>query len=394
MRPEVRAIPWGLALAGAALLAAAWATSARSPGVAPKGEAQPELVEVLRPERRDVTRRIDLVGTLMPWEEATLYAKASGYLQSIRVDRGDRVHKGQTIAVLDIPEMKGERAQLEARERQALADVEREKADVRLQEATVRRLQAIRAEEPGATTDQELDLASGRFAAADASLAVAESRVGVARADLERLEALEAYSLLTAPLDGIVTDRFLDAGALVTAGTQSKPTPVARVVDSSKLRLIVDIPESDVAHVGEGKLARLRVDAMPDRPFEGKITRFSRALDPKTRTMRTEILVDNPDGCLAAGMFARVSIDLEQRNDVLALPPSCVRYQKDQSYVFVADQGSARRVNVVCGADDGNAIEIVSGLEGTESVVVSPPGSLTDGAPIAVADRTEGRDGS
>jgi len=394
MRPAVRAIRWAFALAGAALLTAACSTNARSPGVAPKGEAKPALVEVLQPDRRDVTRRIDLVGTLMPWEEATLYAKTSGYLQSIHVDRGDRVKKGQVIAVLDIPEMKGERAQLEARVRLALADVEREKADVRLQEATVRRLQAIRAEEPGATTDQELDLASERLAAAAASLAVAESRVGVALADLERLAALESYSLLTAPLDGIVTDRFLDAGALVTAGTQSKPTPVARVVDSSKLRLTVDVPESDVAWVGEGKLARLRVDALPDRLFDGKITRFSRALDPRTRTMRTEILVDNPDGFLAAGMFARVSIDLEQRDDVLALPPSCVHFQKDQAYVFVVDQGSARRVNVVCGADDGNAIEIVSGLRGAESVVVSAPGSLTDGAPIAVGDRTEGRGGS
>jgi len=394
MRPELRTTLFALGVCGAALVAGGCSTNARSPGAAPESEAQATRVEVFQPERHDVTRRIDLVGTLMPWEEATLYAKASGYLRSIRVDRGDRVKKGQVLAVLDIPEMKGERAQLEARERQALADVEREKADVRLQEATVRRLQAIRAEEPGATTDQELDLASERFAAAEASLAVAESRVGVARADLERLEAIEAYSLLTAPLGGIVTERFLDAGALVIAGTQSKPTPVVRLVDSSKLRLTVDIPESDVAHVGDGKAARLHVDAMPDRVFEGEITRFSRALDPKTRTMRTEILVDNSDGSLVAGMFARVSIDVELRHGVLALPPSCVRYQKDQPYVFVADQGSARRVSIVCGADDGNAIEVVSGLEGTESVVVNPSSSLIDGARIAVGQRAAGKEGS
>lgn len=393
MRPDVRATSLALGLCVAAVCAAGCSTNAR-PDVAPEKEAQAVLVQVIRPERRDVTRRIDLVGTLVPWEEATLYAKASGYLRSIRVDRGDRVKKGELLAVLDIPEMKGERAQVQAREGQALADVEKEKADVRLQEATARRLQAIRAEEPRATTDQELDLAAERLDAAEASLAAAEAHVGVVRAELERLEALEAYSLLTAPLEGIVTERFLDPGALVTAGTQSKPTPVVRVVDSSKLRLTVDIPESEVAHVKDGKVARLRVDAVPDRVFEGKITRFSRALDPKTRTMRTEILVDNSDGLLAAGMFARVSIDIEQRHDVLALPPSCVRYQKDQPYAFVADQGSARRVSIVCGADDGNAIEIVSGLQGTESIVVNPPGSLTDGSRIATGHSAAAQGGS
>jgi len=110
--------------------------------------------------------------------------------------------------------------------------------------------------------------------------------------------------------------------------------------------------------------------------------------------MRTEILVDNSHGLLAAGMFARVSVDLEQWNGVLSLPPSCVRRQKEQSYVFVVVDGVARRVDVVCGADDGNAIEIVSGLRGTEAVVVNPAGSLTDGAPVAVDGGAAGREGS
>jgi RND family efflux transporter MFP subunit len=301
------------------------------------------------------------------------------------VDRGDRVRAGDVLAVLDIPEMQDEVAQLEARTKQAEAEVRNAEADVRLQELTVGRLQAIRAEEPGATTQQELDLATGRLEAAQASLAAAQARLGVVRADLARLTTLLGYARITAPYDGIITERFVDPGALVTAGTQSKPTPIVRIVDASRLRAMVDVPETEVAHLEDGKAARLRLDAYPGRIFVGRVSRFSRALDPKTRTMRAEVLIVNKDGTLAPGMFGSISLDLERREDVLTLTPASVHFQKDQTYVFVAENGRARRVKVICGADDGNVVEIVSGLAGTEAIIARASAPLADGTPITVA---------
>ncbi len=343
------------------------------------------LVEIMAPIRGDVVRRIEVVASLEPWEEAVLYAKASGYLRTIGVDRGDRVRKGQLLAELDIPEMEDEYRRGKAEEKQAAAEVERARAELRVRELTAHRLKAIHAEEPGATTEQEMDLADGRWDEARAALASAESRLDVVRADRERLMTLRGYGRITAPFDGIVTERFVDPGALVTAGTQSKPTPVVRMVDASRLRAMVDVPENDVARLEVGRRARLRVDAHPEGEFAGGISRFSRSLDPQTRTMRAEVLVANDERLLAPGMFGRISLDLETRRSVLTLPPGCIRREKQTAYVFIAESGRTRRVNVVCGADDGVTVEIVSGLTGSEAVIAKAPAGLADGVAVTVA---------
>lgn len=377
------------ALAGMLAAQGCSSVTGRAPEKGKGQDPPPVLVETIRPERGEVVRRIDVVATLDPWEEAVLYARTSGYLRSIRVDRGDRVKKGDVLAVLDIPEMADELRQIEAQEGQAAAEVEKARAEVRLQELMQARLEAIRAEEPMATTAQEVDLATGKLEAARGTLSAAESRLGVIRADLARLKTMLEYSRIAAPFGGIIIERYVDPGELVTAGTQSKPTPIAKIANSSRLRAMVDVPETEVAHLAVGRPARLRVDAHPDRIFEGAISRFSGALDLKSRTMRTEILLANKDGTLAAGMFGRISLDLERREQVVTLPAGALRHEKQKTYVFLVDGGRARRVEVVCGADDGNLIEIVSGLSGTESVILKASGSLVDGVPVAPA-RTPG----
>lgn len=369
-------------------------TTARNGQTAGSDGGPPVLVEITRPIRATIVRSLEVVATLDPWEEAALYAKASGYLKSIRVDRGDRVRKGELLAVLDIPEMLDEQAQLQAQAKQAEAEVEKARAEERLQEITLERLRAVLKEEPGAVTEQEVDLASGKLEAARASLASASSRLLVVRADLARLETMLVYSRITAPFDGIITERFVDHGALVTAGTGSKPSPIVRIVNASRLRAMVDVPETDAAAVRKGSTARLRVDALPDRVFEGSVSRFSRALDPSTRTMRTEVLIANPDGILAPGMFGRIALDLETRENVLTLKPAHMHLQKDQAFVFVAEDGRARQVKVVCGSDDGNVIEIISGLAGSEAVISKASGQLSDGAPIRIADSSPAAKGA
>lgn len=389
IRPQRRLLL--LTLLAAALTAAPAAV--RTSETADTAGAPPVLVETAPPARGTIVRRLDIVATLDPWEEAILYAKVSGYVGSIPVDRGDFVKKGDLIAVLDIPETQDEQTLLRARAQQAEAEVEESRAEVRLQGIALERLRAVLAEEPGAVTAQETDLASGKLEVARAALAAAESRLLVVRADLARTETLLAYGRITAPFAGIITERYVDHGALVTAGTGSKPSPVARLVDASRLRAILDVPESEIAHVRQGSAARLLVDALPGRTFEGRVSRFSRALDPASRTMRTEILIANPEGVLAAGMFGRVSLDLEKREGVITLAPGQLYFQDHKTHVFVAEDGRARRVEVVCGADDGNVVEVVSGLSGDEAVISKASATLADGVPVRLAGTGPAADG-
>lgn len=360
------------------------ACSGRESGARPSA-ARPVPVETAKPVRRDVVRKLAAVATFEPWEQAMLYAKTSGYVREIRVDRGDRVKKGDLIAVLDVPEAQTEIAKVEAEEKQAQAAAEQARAELRLHETTAKRLTAIRTEEPGAVSQQDLDMATGKADSARAAVTTAESRLGVLRAEGQRLRTLAGYARILAPFDGIVTDRYVDPGALVAAGTSGKSSPVAKLVNARKLRLMIDVPEVDVARVTVGNGAIVQVDAFPGETFQGKVSRRGEALDPGSRTMRVEVEIDNADGRLAPGMYGRVRMDLETRKDVLSIDPKWMKLQKDQAYVLVVQDGVARRVNIKIGADDGKVVEVVEGLSGTEDVIVSAVGAIVDGAPISAA---------
>ncbi len=348
------------------------------------GSQAPVVVEAAKPVRRDVVRKLAIVASFEPLEQAVLFAKTSGFVREIRVDRGDRVKKGDLIAVLDVPEAQTEIQRVVAEEKQARAMVEQSKAELRLHETTAKRLAAIRAEEAGAVSQQDLDLANGKVDSAKTAVATADSRFDVLRADGQRLRTLAGYARITAPFDGVVTDRYVDTGAFVGSGTSGKAGQIVKLVNAKKLRLMVDIPEVDVSHVAVGNAAKIEVDAVADTTFEGKVSRRSEALDPASRTMRVEIEVDNADGRLVPGMFGRVRMDLETRRDVLTCDPKWLKLQKDQAYVLVVRDGVARRVNVKLGADDGKVAEVIDGLTGDEDVIVAAVGGIVDGAPCVI----------
>jgi membrane fusion protein, multidrug efflux system len=383
--PRRLAASFAVASVATALALAGCGTSSHADSAPPPATAPVAQVDVTRPTRGDVMRRIDFVATLKPWEEATVYAKTSGYVRSMRVDRGDRVRAGDVLTILDVPEMDEEHRRLEAKATHDKAEIERARAEVEVQDLTVRRLKAIQAEAADATTQQEVDLAVGKLAAARATLAAATSELAQTQADVARLETMIGYSRITAPFDGTVTERLVDPGALVTAGTQSKPTPIVTIVNPRRLRTTIDVPERDVAPLEVGATARLTMDAYPDRTFTGRISRISGALDPRTRTMRAEVLIENRDDTLKPGMFGRLSLDLEKRMHVVTLVPTALKFDKDQPYVFVVNDGHARRVRVETGADDGEHVEIVSGLSGGELIVVRASEALIDGTPVAIS---------
>ncbi|MBI2375706.1 MAG: efflux RND transporter periplasmic adaptor subunit [Deltaproteobacteria bacterium] len=386
-RPSRGHAPGSLAQAVAPLHLALALVACRGGAAETMDKSAPAVrVVVAKPVRGDVVRKLRVAASLEPWESVMLYAKASGYVREIKVDRGDRVTKGTVIAVLDVPEANTELERIDAEAKQAIASVEHAKADVRLQEITARRLGAIRSEEPGAASQQDVEMASGKVEVANAALATAESRLDVFRAEKARLSTLAAYAQIAAPFSGVVSERYVDVGALVTAGTTGKPAAIVKLMNPSKFRVVIDVPEVDVPHVVIGNAAELLVDAYPGRKFTGKISRRSEAIDLATRTMRVEIETGNEDGVLSPGMFGRVTIDLETRRDVLSIEPLWMKLQKDQAYVFVVDGGKAKRQNIKIGADDGKSLEVIEGLVPDADVVSSSAKPLSDGTPVVISE--------
>lgn len=363
-------------------MVAAGCGEARSSG---GGEPQAATrVVCAQPVRRDVTRTLEIAASLTPWEQAVLYAKASGYLREIRVDRGDRVDKGKLLAVLDIPEASLEIERYAAESREALAAADKARADLDLADRTAARLENIRAEEPGAVSEQQLDEARGRAASARASVVRQEKRAAALQAAGRRERAMAGYRRVVAPFDGVVTERYVDPGALIAAGTTGKAQPIVKIVNPIRLRVIADVSETEVRLVKVGNRARLRVDALPDAEFSGTVARRAEAVDPATRTMRIEIEIDNADGRLSPGMFGRLVLDLETRRNVLTIEPSWMVLQKDRPYVMVADGGVAKKVFIETGADDGVSIECVSGLDESAQIITTGVRQLSDGDKVEV----------
>jgi RND family efflux transporter MFP subunit len=299
-------------------------------------------------------RHITLPGTVRAYQETTLYAKVAGYLKSIAVDRGDRVKPGQTVAVLEVPEMQAEVGKLEA-ELHA-AEIEKK----RLTEAAQRA--------PDLVTPQAVDTAQAKYE--------------VAGQNLKRTQTLMDYAKLTAPFAAVVTKRWVDPGAFIPAATSSssaKSSAVITLSDFGRVRVEVAIPQSEVPLVKAGLPAAVSVREFPGRSFDGTVTRIAYALDESTKTMGTEIEIPNPDGALRPGMYASVKLSLERRTGALLVPAEAVVTQKGTPFVFTVAGGKARKVALRTGLDDGVNVEVLNGLAPQDMVVVAGAQALRDG---------------
>ncbi|MBI3854149.1 MAG: efflux RND transporter periplasmic adaptor subunit [Planctomycetes bacterium] len=341
-------------LLGLLLLAGAGCGRAAEATGSPASGGRITRVRTVKPCRQDIVRRVLLPANVRAEAEVTLYAKATGFLKSIGKDRGDKVKAGELIALLEIPEM--------------TAEIAHARASFALEEATLKRLESIRKIEKTAVTDQDLDLARAKKAMAEATL--------------QRLETLHAYTEIRAPFDGAVTERFVDPGAFIQQGR------IVSIVDISKVRIIVDVPEAEVRFSPVGTEARVSLDALPGKAVVGKISRSSESLDPVMRTMRIEIDLPNPNLSIYPGMYARVELGVERHPNVLAIPRKVVTLQHDHTFVFVNAGGTAKKVPVTVGTDDGDWCEARSGLNGDESIIIPEGGTMTDGMAVLPAEGT------
>lgn len=369
----------------------AWRWIARTPAQAEdeKGagaEAGAIPVAVARVERNDLVNTLTIAGEFKPFQDVDVHAKVAGYIRRIHVDVGDHVKEGQTIAELEIPELAAQLSGADAAVRAAQQQIRRAEGELqRAQSAhsaahgAYERLKQAAASRAGLVAQQEVDDAQAKdlggeaqVASTEAELAGAKQQLEVAQANQRQYSALAGYSRITAPFAGVVTNRYADTGTLVAAGTSSSTQAIAvvRLAQVSKLRLVVSIPESAAAQIRLGEAVKVQVGAL-HREIEGKVARFSAALDQQTRTMETEIDFDNKDGQLLPGMYAETKLMLRGEANVLTVPLEAVsRSGSDGIVLALNKRNEIEERRVVLGMEDSARIEIVSGLNEGDRVVV------------------------
>jgi RND family efflux transporter MFP subunit len=314
-----------------------------------KRQAAP-LVKVESPVRESVLYKLQFTGDMAAVQQANIYAKVGGNLERVYADIGTPVANGQVLALIDTTE-------LYQQYQQASATFENAQANYR---------RTLELSQQNLVATQEVDNSDAALKVAKANFDLASTRLGYAR--------------VTAPFGGYVTKRALDPGALVNANSTSLFT----LMDLGSMKVIVDVLEKDIPLIREGRPARVTVDAYPGQEFTGTIRRYAQAVDLSTRTMAVEIDVINRDRLLKPGMFARVSLVVDEHKNAITVPTQSLFSDDSGSYIFIALNDTAKRVPVTIGTEQNSRTEILKGLAGTEKVIVTGQQFVKDGGRVSI----------
>lgn len=346
-------------------------------------------------KRQDLGDTLTVSGAFKPFQDIDVHAKVAGYIRKIYVDVGDHVKEGQTLAILEIPELAAELAGTDAAVRAAQEQIHRAQGDLDRAQSThsaahsaYRRLKQASDTQPGLVAQQEVDDSQAKDLGAEAQVASAEAELSAARQQLEEAQdkqkqyaALSDYTRITAPFAGVITVRYADTGSLIAAGTASstQSMPVVRLAQISVLRLVLQIPESVAPQIHVGGSIKVHVQAL-NKDYEGKVSRFADSLDQQTRTMETEVDFVNTDGKLIPGMFCETFFVHDKKQNVLTIPIEAVNRDGEETTVLVVDsQDVVRTRPVKLGQEGTTHIEVLSGLTEGERVINGNLGAFTPG---------------
>jgi RND family efflux transporter MFP subunit len=330
-------------------------------------EAELPSVALVSPSAGGKDQAMELPGTLQAFYDAKIYAQVPGYVHAWYKDIGARVKKGDLLAVIDTP-------QIDQQVAQARADLGSALSAQKLSAVTASRWENLLAQD--AVARQDVDVK-------EADLAAKTEALKSARANLERLLATKQFSRIVAPFDGVVTARAVDVGGLVGASTTGNP--LFTVSDVHALRLYVDVPQSYSSQIQAGMTASLEVPEFPGRLFSARLATSSGAINAQTSTMLAQLEVDNRDGLLKSGGFARVNLGLQRASTLLRLPASALMFRAAGLEVATLDsQDRVVMKPVAIATDLGTTVLIASGLRGSDRVVNNPPDSLSNGDKVRV----------
>jgi len=375
------------AIAGIALLTA-FARLGRG-GPPPRPTSAATTVAAARVRRADLVRTVTLAAEFRPFQEVSVHAKVAGYVRSIRVDVGDHLKAGETIAILEVPELADDLHRATAATEGAREELRRAQAHHDELHQLAERLEKVAAQRPNLVAQQDVDSARDQDLGGEAALAAARHSVEEDEAGESRIHTMLGYAVITAPFDGVVTRRFADTGALIQAGTSSntQAMPVVDLAEDRLLRLVFPLPESAVPFVRDGTAVQIDVQAV-HRTITGRVARLAGQVDRATRTMQTEVDVPNAALELAPGMYATVTVTLEQRRGALSVPVHAVA---GATVLAVGRDGTIERREVRTGLETPERVEVLSGLREGELVVVGARSLLRPGD--KVTPRLEGEGG-
>ncbi|MGA8640440.1 efflux RND transporter periplasmic adaptor subunit [Candidatus Binatus sp.] len=338
---------------------------------------QRATVDVVHPRQGDIAKTIEMPGDVVGFYEAALHAKVTGYLKSISVDKGDSVKTGQVLAEIEVPELR--------------SNLARSQASLEIERITYERLRKVQQSDPRLISQQDVDMAYAKYREAQAAVATLQTMFG--------------YTRIIAPFDGVITGRFADPGALIRAGGgdigvdetsgmispgategagghREGGGPILTLAEIDKLRVYIYVPEASYPFIHVGTPASLRFDEFPDRVFNGTVARYASSLDLATRTMLTEVDIDNPKRLVYPRSYAHVTIELVRHPDALSVPASAIQGSRESARVLVVNDGRLVEVPVKTGINNGSYVEVTSGLSPQSLVVATYSNNLTRGQQV------------
>jgi RND family efflux transporter MFP subunit len=344
-------------------------------------------VNVITVQSSAATRPLTLPGQTAAWYESTLYARVTGYVAKWYVDIGDHVRKGQVMATIETPELDADLVAARAELTAAEAQVKVRAAEAEFANSTNERW---RDSPKGVVSDQEREAKRADYESAVAKLNAARAQVALDRARVERFTALAQFKQVTAPFDGTVTERRVDIGNLVTAGSTSGNTLLYRVSQESPMRIFVDVPQSASGELMKGGVpVQITASSLPGRTFDGEIARTAKAINPQARTMRVEVDIPNEDRALVPGMYVDVAFALQSTNLVQVPAAALVFRSSGPQVAVVNDAGRVSFRKVTIARDDGNMVELGSGLSAGDKVALNISSQIGDGDTVAVSESAD-----
>jgi RND family efflux transporter MFP subunit len=326
-------------------------------------------VVAVKPDSSQAGDELVLPGIVQAFNEAPIYARTSGYVKKWYTDIGAHVRKGQLLAEIETPEVDRQLSQAEA-------DLATAQANLALSVSTNERWQTLLKTQ--SVSKQDADEKAGDTAAKKATTDAADQNV-------RRLRELESFKRLLAPFDGVVTARNTDIGFLINAG-QSSGTELFRVQDTSKLRIYAQVPEAYAGGTKPGLAAQLQFPEKPGKTYEAVAVSTSHALDPTARTLQVELQLDNGDGELFPGAYAEVHFKMPSDSETMRIPANTIIFRQEGLQVATIDpQQHIKLKSFRQGRDFGKSVEVLSGLDPQDQLVVNPPDSITDGIAVKVA---------
>lgn len=343
----------------------------------PAFSQSPAHVEMVKVESRSSARTVPLTAELAPFLQTDIEARSPGYVEKVLVDRGSLVHRGQLLVQLSAPEINSQTSASEANLHQAEAEVAQAEAQAAAAESTAEKLQEA-AKTPGAVAGNEL-LQSERQR--DAAQALVDSRKAAVRTATERLQAsqaTESYLRVSAPFDGMITDRFVNPGMLIDGGH----TPMLKLQQVAHLRLIVPVPETYTGSVVKGMSAVFHVPARPGRGYTAKVARIPNALDKQSRAMMVELDVFNKDGSLAPGMYPTVDWPVGAGENLLFVPATSVVTTTERTFVIASVNGRAHWIDVRKGPATGENVSVRGQIAVGQEIVKRASDEIREGTPL------------